>query len=152
MYESCAPKRRHLQTKLSLRILPPRQTSIVCNKHRLGSKSYYERMVRYLIRNDLSLSLCSYLPPMTLESPENTLVKLLTTISAHSRTATLQKLPMVSSTTIKNLYSSASLRRRLISGDFSKGLEGNSQNKLKIFSPDFKSASNSSMLSSSPRP
>lgn len=101
---------------------------------------------------DNTLSKYIYLPPITFESPEKILVKLLATISAHSSTPTLQKLPMVSSTTIKKLYSSAKRLRRLILGDFNNGLEGNSQNKLKNLCPDFKSASNSSMLSSSPRP
>jgi hypothetical protein len=71
----------------------------------------------------------THLPPITFVSPLNTLVKLLTTTSAQLATSTLTKLPTVSSTMIKNPYSSANSRSRRRFGDRSRGFDGNSQNK-----------------------
>lgn len=69
---------------------------------------------------------------MTFVSPLNTFVRLLTTTSAQLATSTLTKLPTVSSTMIRNPYSSASSLNLLRLGDLSKGFEGNSQNNDKI--------------------
>lgn len=69
---------------------------------------------------------------MTLVSPLNTLVKLLTTMSVQLATSTLTKLPTVSSTTITNSCSSANLLNSFRSADLSSGFEGNSQNKAVI--------------------
>lgn len=63
---------------------------------------------------------------MTLPSPLNTLVRLLTTMSTAGRISTLTNVPIVSSTTMAKPYRSANERKRVKSADRSNGLEGNS--------------------------
>jgi hypothetical protein len=74
----------------------------------------------------------NHLPPITLATPLNIFDKLLTTMSAYGRTSTLTKLPIVSSTTIKKSYLSASARRRGRSAERSRGLDGNSVNSANM--------------------
>lgn len=94
----------------------------------------------------------SYLPPMTLLSPLNTFVKLLTTTSAYGRTCTFRKFPTVSSTTTAKWYLSASSRIRTMLGDLRSGFEGNSQKRARMSSPDSSFFSNSSSSSCEPWP
>lgn len=94
----------------------------------------------------------THLPPMTLLSPLNIFVKLLTTTSANCNTLTFKKLPILSSTTIANLYLSASLRMLARSGDFRSGLPGNSQKRAMIFSPLSSCFSSCSSSSEEPWP
>lgn len=74
----------------------------------------------------------AYLPPMTFESPLKIFVKLVTTMSANGRVSTLTKLPIVSSTTIRKSYLSASARRRGRSGERKSGFEGNSVKRARM--------------------
>lgn len=71
------------------------------------------------------------LPPITLLSPLNIFVKLLTRTSAYGRTWTFKKLPTVSSTMTAKSYLSARVLIRLMSGVRSSGLLGNSVNKAR---------------------
>lgn len=91
-------------------------------------------------------------PPITLLSPLNTLVRLLTTTSAYCRTLTLMKLPIVSSTTTQKSYWSASLRMRSRSGDLSNGFPGNSVKRATNLSPPSNRCSRSSRSSDEPKP
>jgi len=94
----------------------------------------------------------AYPPPMTLLSPLNTLVRLLTTTSAYCKTLTLMKLPIVSSTTTQKSYLSASLRMRSRSGDLSNGFPGNSVKRATNLSPPSNRCSRSSSSSDEPKP
>lgn len=69
----------------------------------------------------------TYDPPITLLSPLNTLVRLLTTISAKGKTSTLTNPAIVSSITIKKLNSFANFLNSLKGGVRNNGFEGNSQ-------------------------
>ncbi len=93
-----------------------------------------------------------YLPPMTLLSPLNILVKLLTTTSAYGRTCTFRKFPTVSSITTANSYCFDRAQIRCRQGDFRSGLLGNSQNKARYLSPCFSLLSRSSSSSEEPLP
>lgn len=69
---------------------------------------------------------------MTLLSPLNTFVRLLTTMSASGSTSTLTNPAIVSSTTIMKPNSSASLRRSCKGGERKSGLDGNSQKTARM--------------------
>lgn len=73
---------------------------------------------------------------MTLLSPLNTFVKLLTTISANGNTSTLTNPAIVSSTTMRNPNSSASLRSSWSGGERKSGFEGNSQKRARMGGED----------------
>jgi hypothetical protein len=74
----------------------------------------------------------SHLPPITLEAPLKTFVRLLTKISAYGNTLTFTKFPMVSSMTMRKSYLSASARRRGRWAERSRGLEGNSVKRARM--------------------
>lgn len=94
----------------------------------------------------------TYLPPITLLSPLNTLVRLLTTTSAKGNTCTFKKLPMVSSITTAKPKRLASDLILLRLGAFRRGLPGNSQKSARNLSPFPQRCSKSSRSADDPWP
>jgi hypothetical protein len=95
----------------------------------------------------------THLPPMTLLSPLNTFVRLLTTISASGSTSTLTNPAIVSSMMIKNPNSFASTRSSFSGGVRRRGFEGNSQKRARMgVEVDSRKARRAGMSAVSPRP
>jgi hypothetical protein len=129
------------------RNLPPTFASERRSTVPWGSGSHcFGELTNYLMRRH------THLPPITLLSPLNTFVRLLTTTSAYGRTLTFRKLPTVSSMTTTKSYLSASSRMRRKSGDLRSGFPGNSVNKARYVSPLSSLFSRSSRSSEDPNP
>ncbi|KAH3670226.1 hypothetical protein OGATHE_003039 [Ogataea polymorpha] len=100
----------------------------------------------------MTSSSCTIDPPITLESPEKTLVSDDVTMSQYLITSMLVMFPTVSSTTTAKSYLSASFLIRIKSGVLSSGFDGHSQNSDRIGSPSSSRFSSASSELSSPNP